>query len=79
MDKPIIADNQPAAIDVDGGETYYWCCCGRSENQPFCDGSHEGTDFEPVAFTPEKSGTVYLCLCKHTKTPPYCDGSHSDL
>ena len=79
MDKPIVADNQPLAIDLSSDETYHWCSCGRSENQPFCDGSHAGTDFEPVAFTPDKTGKAYLCLCKQTKTPPYCDGSHVDV
>lgn len=54
----------PYAVDVEEGTTYYWCACGRSKNQPFCDGSHEGTDFQPVAFTAEKSEKVYLCGCK---------------
>lgn len=79
MDKAIIADNKPIEIHLEGGKTYYWCQCGKSENQPFCDGSHEGTDFTPKAFTPEKSGAAYLCQCKQTKAPPYCDGSHEAI
>lgn len=79
MTNPIIADNQPKAVDLRQGEEYYFCTCGRSSNQPFCNGSHKGTPFAPIAFTPEKSGTAYLCQCKQTKTPPYCDGSHEKL
>ncbi|WP_126456777.1 CDGSH iron-sulfur domain-containing protein [Sulfuriflexus mobilis] len=69
----------PIAVDVEAGKEYYWCTCGNSTTQPFCNGSHEGTSFTPTAFTPEKSGTTYFCQCKNTKTPPYCDGSHAEL
>ncbi len=79
MDKPIIVDKLPLEINVNANETYHWCSCGKSKNQPFCDGAHVGTNFEPVAFTPEKTETVYLCQCKHSKNPPYCDGAHNDL
>ena len=79
MEKPKIAQKFPYPVEVKAGKTYYWCKCGRSSNQPFCDGSHEGTGFEPVAFTAEKSETVYFCGCKHTKTEPFCDGSHKAL
>jgi len=79
MDKAIVADNKPLEVQLEGEETYYWYSCGRSKNQPFCDGSHQGTSFTPKSFTPEKSGTAYLCQCKQTKTPPYCDGSHAKL
>ena len=79
MEKPVIAQKAPIAVDVKEGETYYWCACGRSSNQPFCDGSHEGTSFKPVAFTAEKDETVHFCACKHTKNPPFCDGTHHSL
>lgn len=68
--------NKPHAVEVESGKEYYWCSCGRSASQPFCDGSHEGTSKEPVAFTAEKSETVYLCGCKKTNKSPFCDGSH---
>ncbi len=79
MDKAIVADNKPIEIQLDSDKTYYWCICGKSENQPFCNGSHEGTSFTPISFSPEESGTAYLCQCKQTKTPPYCDGTHTSL
>lgn len=69
--------NSPYATEVEEGKDYYWCSCGRSKNQPFCDGSHQGTTFEPVAFKAEKTETVYLCGCKKTGTAPFCDGSHN--
>ena len=78
MEKPIIADSKPMAVTVKKGETYYWCSCGKSSSQPYCDGSHVGTDFNPLPFIAEKDGTESLCLCKHTNNPPYCDGSHRD-
>jgi CDGSH-type Zn-finger protein len=76
-DKPIIAATGPKAVELTKGETYYFCACGRSKNQPFCDGSHAGTDISPQAFTAEQDGTAYLCQCKHSKNGPFCDGSHS--
>lgn len=79
MTEPTIAARQPAAVDVTAGETYYWCSCGRSNMQPFCDGSHEGTSFQPRAFTAEKSETVYFCQCKHSGKGVLCDGTHDKL
>jgi len=77
--KPKIAQKGPYAVELKEGQGYYWCACGRSNTQPFCDGSHTGTGFKPVLFRAEKSGKQYLCGCKHTKTVPYCDGTHNTL
>jgi len=79
MSKPTIAAKQPAAVPVTAGETYYWCSCGQSKKQPFCDGSHAGSGFEPLAYTAEKSETVYLCQCKQSSSSPFCDGAHKKL
>jgi len=78
MDEPTIAATEPAVLELEAG-AYYWCACGKSANQPFCDGSHEGTAFTPQAFEITEKQTVALCQCKHTKNPPFCDGSHADL
>ena len=78
-DEAKIAQKTPYAVEVEAGETYYWCACGHSKNQPFCDGSHQGTGFEPVVFTAEKSETAYLCGCKRTANKPLCDGTHTSL
>lgn len=77
--EPDMPQQSPYAVEVEAGKTYYWCACGKSARQPFCDGSHKMTDFEPLAFTPGQSGTVYLCGCKRSATKPYCDGSHDKL
>ena len=79
MAKPVIAAKEPIKAELVAGETYYWCRCGRSNKQPFCDGSHKGTDFTPLAFTAEKSDSAFLCQCKGTATAPYCDGTHARL
>ncbi len=78
MKKPIIAARQPAAKELKPG-VYFWCACGRSSNQPFCDGSHKGTGINPVEFKMEEQKTVYLCQCKQTKNKPFCDGTHRTL
>jgi len=78
MDQPEIAQKSPYVLDLAPG-TYYWCACGRSKNQPFCDGSHKTTTFTPVKFDIAQSAQVALCGCKRTQTPPYCDGSHKKL
>lgn len=78
-DEAVIPQKSPYGVELEAGKKYFWCACGRSKNQPFCDGSHQGTSFEPVAFTADKSGTVYLCGCKRTANRPYCDGTHQKL
>ncbi len=79
MSKAIVADNKPKAVTLKKGEDYFWCSCGKSANQPFCDGSHRGTDFVPKKFTAEEDGEAYLCQCKATANAPFCDGSHVGL
>ena len=79
MNKPVIADLKPAVVTLSEGETVYWCACGLSKSQPFCDGSHQGTDFQPLAFTAPKDDDYYFCACKQTQSPPFCDGSHKQL
>ena len=76
MSDPVIAQKSPIAVEVEAGKSYWWCSCGKSKGQPFCDGSHKGTDFTPVEYKAEKSGTVYFCGCKATNNAPLCDGSH---
>jgi CDGSH-type Zn-finger protein len=76
MSNPIAADVNPIATHLDKGKEYYWCTCGRSKQQPFCDGSHRGTGLEPLRFAAEEAGEVNLCQCKGTRNRPFCDGSH---
>lgn len=79
MSNPIIADNKPTKVMLEIGKSYYFCTCGRSKNQPYCDGSHAGTEFKPKAFTAEQDGDAYLCACKHTANQPFCDGTHKQF
>jgi len=76
MTKPTIAARQPAEVTLEAGKTYFWCSCGLSLNQPFCDGAHAGTGFSPVRFTAQNTDTYYLCQCKLTDESPLCDGAH---
>jgi CDGSH-type Zn-finger protein len=66
----------PIAIDVEAGKMYWWCRCGRSAQQPFCDGTHKGSDVSPLKYTAAETGQVWFCVCKKTASPPLCDGSH---
>jgi CDGSH-type Zn-finger protein len=78
MSDPKVAGTAPVLLQLDEG-TYYWCACGRSENQPWCDGSHAGTGYNPVSYEVESPKTVALCLCKQTGDQPTCDGTHSKI
>lgn len=79
MSKAKIADRKPIKVALKKGEEQYWCACGLSKNQPFCDGSHRSTDITPKKFVAEESGDAYLCMCKQSKNAPYCDGTHAKL
>jgi len=76
---PIIAAKRPSKVELEEGKSYAWCRCGRSASQPFCDGSHRGTDIKPLTFTAETSGPAALCQCKASRKAPFCDGSHAGL
>ena len=78
-DRPIIAGKKPIIKSLEPNQDYYWCSCGRSQNQPYCDGSHKGTEFNPIRFQIKKHEEVALCQCKGTSNPPYCDGSHNNI
>jgi CDGSH-type Zn-finger protein len=79
MADPVIAARVPIGMDVEAGKTYYWCSCGKSAKQPFCDGSHKGSEFTPQAYTATQTGKVWFCACKHSASKPLCDGSHKGL
>lgn len=70
------AGDRPLPVEVEAGKTYFWCACGLSAKQPFCDGSHRDTAFAPVKYTAEEPGKVFFCVCKQTRDAPRCDGSH---
>ncbi len=79
MSAPVIASKTPMPVDVEAGQNYWWCTCGKSAKQPFCDGSHKGSEFAPLKYTADKTGKVWFCGCKHTAKAPLCDGSHKNL
>jgi CDGSH-type Zn-finger protein len=79
MSEPEIAGRKPIPVAVEAGKSYWWCACGRSKTQPFCDGSHKGTPFQPQEYKPEKSEQAYFCACKRSQHQPLCDGSHKTL
>lgn len=79
MKKGEIAQKSPYGIEVEAGKDYFWCACGRSKTQPFCDGSHKGSEFRPVVYKAKENGTLWFCGCKQTGSQPLCDGTHSKL
>lgn len=79
MDKPRIAHTAPFVETLKPGRIYWWCACGLSKKQPFCDGSHKGTGFSPVKCVTEQEERVFFCGCKNSKNAPYCDGTHKQF
>jgi CDGSH iron-sulfur domain-containing protein 3 len=79
MSTPTIARKLPIPVDVEAGKDYFWCACGDSKNQPFCDGSHKGTEFVPLKWTATETEKTFFCACKHTANAPFCDGTHGTL
>jgi CDGSH-type Zn-finger protein len=79
MSEPEIGGRAPIPVEVEAGKSYWWCACGRSKTQPFCDGSHKATSFTPIEFKATKSEKVFFCTCKRSTRKPTCDGSHKKL
>lgn len=79
MKKAKVAVKEPAIVELKSGTAYAWCSCGKSTNQPWCNGAHRGSAYTPTIFRVDKDKSEALCQCKQTKTPPYCDGSHMEL
>ena len=79
MEKAKVAGKVPQMVELKAGETYAWCACGKSNNQPFCDGSHVGSSFTPKVLKVDEPKQAAMCMCKQTNNPPFCDGSHMSL
>ena len=79
MVEPVVAARVPAKVTLEAGKDYWWCACGRSKTQPFCDGSHKGSEFSPVKWTADVAARKFFCACKHTNGQPFCDGTHKTL
>ena len=77
--EPVCAQKSPFKIEVEPGQSYWWCACGKSGTQPFCDGSHKGSRFRPIEFKAEEAATIAFCGCKQTAGQPRCDGTHRSL
>ena len=77
--KVVCVKRAPQGVDVEAGKSYWWCSCGRSKNQPFCDGSHKGTNSVPVEYKAQATEKVYFCMCRQTASKPLCDGTHKSL
>ncbi len=79
MAEPKVAGTAPIPVEVEAGKSYFWCTCGQSASQPFCDGSHKGSEFAPLKWTAEEDGRKFFCTCKQTHNSPLCDGSHAKV
>ena len=79
MTEAVIAGRAPLPVEVESGRTYWWCACGRSSKQPFCDGSHKGAGLAPLQYDATETKKVWFCACTHTAGPPLCDGTHKKL
>ena len=79
MSEPVVVQAEPYETELVAGEKYFWCACGLSATQPFCDGAHKVTDIRPIMFTAEESEIAWLCGCKRTGSQPHCDGTHNAL
>jgi CDGSH-type Zn-finger protein len=79
MTEAIRASDTPYAVEVESGKSYFWCTCGKSAKQPFCDGSHSGSGFRPVKYAASETKKVFFCGCKSTASQPLCDGSHKQI
>ncbi len=79
MAEPKVAATAPIQVDLEEGKAYFWCTCGESSKQPFCDGSHKGTEFTPMRYKADKDRKAWMCACKKTGKGPFCDGTHKNL
>ncbi len=78
MSEPVCTQKAPYELELEADE-YWWCACGKSKTQPFCDGAHQGSEFAPQPFTLKEKTKVWLCGCRHSAKPPFCDGTHNSL
>ena len=79
MNEPVIAQKAPYPVEVEAGKSYFWCACGKSAKQPFCDGAHKGSGMSPVKYEATKNAKVYFCGCKASLNKPLCDGTHGKI
>ena len=79
MTQPVVAQKAPFGVAVEAGKKYFWCACGLSKKQPFCDGSHTGTGLSPLPYEAGENKTLWFCGCKATASKPLCDGTHKQL